>query len=399
MDVNLPSISELSQMQFLPGAQYQQARDQIGLAKQFQDQNLRTGELDIRKKLLDNMFQEQDDPNKVQSRALLNTNQDIKNKSMGFEFDVANANKDEAIKAGKWKFMADMSSNQLADLYSKAELDYQNNDNPPEKRALAKDALMNSYKMLQERQKQEAAQKNTETLVGGRQSVAETAAGSRERAAQIAADAKLAYGQLAKDAKNKNEWDIYSTAKTPDAQAAAAANGAAKAIARGDEAAAAQWNNLANYHRADAQNRVVAGAQARQANSPDLGELGVPTVGATPPMRPAPPMPAPQGPAAVARGPNSGGERPLTFDLGPNMERVPGIKAAIVEAAKTDPTGAAEALRQLDKQIAFEKGDKKEATPTVRADGKVNVINPNGDPGWIKKSDLDEAIKNGWKIK
>src|SRR4030095_4449589 len=80
MDVNLPSINELSQMQFLDPNAYGMAQKNIDLANQFQQQNLRTGEADLQAKTLANMYNEQLNPYKVEQQRLENVGTGYKNR-------------------------------------------------------------------------------------------------------------------------------------------------------------------------------------------------------------------------------------------------------------------------------------------------------------------------------
>jgi hypothetical protein len=105
-DVNLPNFSELAQMEFMSPMAFQQANNQIGLANQFQNQNLAMGEQDLRTKALANMFSEQANPLKIQQLGLNNEGMGYENTTKRVQAETDAALKEENIMAKRQKMLA-----------------------------------------------------------------------------------------------------------------------------------------------------------------------------------------------------------------------------------------------------------------------------------------------------
>lgn len=127
-DVNLPSFGELGQMEFMSPMAFQQAQNQIGLANQFQQQNLGLGAQDLQAKTLANQFSEQANPMRLQGLGLDNEAKTNANVLGGIDARTAAALEPEAKAAKRQALLAKASEDELKQLLSTAEKEYMSDD-------------------------------------------------------------------------------------------------------------------------------------------------------------------------------------------------------------------------------------------------------------------------------
>lgn len=351
-DVNLPSINELSQMQFLPAAQYQMARDNIGLANQFQQQNLQKGDYDLQAALLKNNFDAANDPIRLQTNSALRDSNVAKATEDTTNSRIRQQFLPEEIEAKRDAFVKSKNEAQLANLYTRAETDYLNPDTPEEKRQAAKEAMGRTSKELFERNKaKDALEKQGAELtskegiaraeIAGRTDVANIAAGSREKVA--AARQKI----------DGSVQDQIMKAKTPDAQAAIYDGAAEKAELVGDNELAATYKSKAANVRGISTNNRLGGAGIAATKVLDMeatARTGIPTYKEnplTPPpaalpmpnrrnaqMAPPVPMAAPSGPTNTSESKMSGSIANPSFDSAAVAREIQAIQKDLNDPAK-----------------------------------------------------------------
>jgi len=127
-DVNLPSFGDLSQMEFMSPLAYQQAQNQIGLANQFQQQNLALGQQDLQTKTLANAYSEAANPLRLQGLSLGNTSQQNANTISSLNANDALALAPEQRAAKRQKLLQEASDADLKKLMSDAEREYMSDD-------------------------------------------------------------------------------------------------------------------------------------------------------------------------------------------------------------------------------------------------------------------------------
>jgi hypothetical protein len=196
---NYPSISELHQLQFLPPAQFDQANRQIGLANQFGTQGLEQGAANLQQSNLQNLYQEQADPMRLEGLRLGNIGTGFDNQSKGVKADLDVSLQAENKAAQRAKMLATASDEDLKRLMAQAQAEMLNPDEAIAARGKKK--MEASWEETTRRNKAADELKKTQVsadarLEGIREAQTnmnlrntETVQGAAERA-RIAADAK-----------------------------------------------------------------------------------------------------------------------------------------------------------------------------------------------------------------
>lgn len=127
-DVNLPSFSDLGSMEFMSPMAFQQAQNQIGLANQFQQQNLGLGAQDLQAKTLANQFSEQANPMRLQGLGLENTSKANANTISGINAQQATELAPEAKAAKRQELLGKASEDELKQLMGQAQKEYMSDD-------------------------------------------------------------------------------------------------------------------------------------------------------------------------------------------------------------------------------------------------------------------------------
>lgn len=117
----MPSINELGQMEFMGFPAYKEAQNQVNLANLLQQQNLVKGDGQIEAQNLKNLFDRQNDPQRLQAQALANTGTGLENQSRGVKARNDVAMEDDDLEAKKQAAFAKASEEQLKGLSAKAQ--------------------------------------------------------------------------------------------------------------------------------------------------------------------------------------------------------------------------------------------------------------------------------------
>lgn len=199
MPINLPSISELGQMEFMAPLAFQQAQLQTGLANQFAQGQLSQQQQDITSSILKNLFDAQYNPKRLEE---LQT----KNAAAALKFSQDQELDPYTRAVGKSEALNKLDENDTKRIMQQIERDLVSDD--PVKRANATEKLLQTAAMqkikLQNDAKTEAARLAAESRLRG---IEMREAGATERNAanveqrRAAAEARLA----AANAKNGNK--------------------------------------------------------------------------------------------------------------------------------------------------------------------------------------------------
>lgn len=422
-DVNLPSINELSQMQFLAPGQYATARNNINLANQFQQQNLQQGEYGLQKALMDNNYQAANDPVR-----LLSNQQDLgiktsENIIKGADAEVRKKFLPEEIEAKKNAFIKGRSVDDLAALQLRAETDYAKPDSTPEQREAAKEVLQRTVKELHERNRAADTQANTRILVEGRKEVA----GMGAEASKYGADQRRLAAEMKVNGVGKDAVATYQAAKGDVNQATAARGNAMRSE---DPVQQKYWLDLAKFHE-DKQKEIASiGAQERRVGQVDISQLPgskIPTVQA-----PVSTLTAPQMPASLQQA-SAGPQRPfvgpaqteplpgqsVALELGPNGERINGLLKLASNMPDDNPDKPAFTAQLMQAIDRFKQGQApapaqaapqqpaapqpQAAVPQIptsaqRPGGRVGLVGPDGSKVTVPAAQLQQALQSGYKL-
>ena len=406
MDVNLPSISELSQMQFLDPNAYGMAQKNIDLANQFQQQNLRSGEADIQAKTLANVYNQQTNPFKTEAQRLQNEGLGYDNRMNRVKADITEGTASEAKEAARQKFLQNASDDELKALHAKAEMigiqgaalvdaGDPNGQKMLDKSKRMKDAF---FKTMDEREKQAADLKKTEALVGGRLSVAETNAG----ASGYRADRGLEGTKYSADARVQAA--MKKAGGNPKTLEAAITN--EMGILQGLTDPAERQAQLDYINTL--QQALVGIKQASQAQGIDTaGVAQLPQKGVDPIKMPPVQANRPTTPADINNAPPTKpqAESKLFNDIknlyngmtpAQLQAELVGTQQALAAAKSPDERRALqEAVGVLQQKIG---GSSKQAAPQAPA-GRV-VIYKDGKPvGSVPQAQADLAVKQGYSLK
>lgn len=373
-DVNLPSISELGQMDFLPSAQFQQANNQINLANMFQQQNLATGQEDLLTKQLANQLTQQTNPLKTQRMGLENTGLDIANTIKNVEARTKQALEPDDINAQRQKMLTELDDDKLKQFASRASWEMMQDD--PKLQASGLRKIMASKAEFDRRNKQSDVLEKVAAEGANSANVANIHAGASRDVANINSDARRAVAETkAKGVQDFDQALAQGKFKTLES-ALTYATMQAQFAQNPDEQAT--WTNRARQLETLTQNKALAGS----AGKIDPGAAtGLPTIQTRSGFATPTAQPGVQG----------------AFDLGPNNERLAGVVEKI--RAIPDPQERANAAKALENQVNG-KAPQAGATPSAQVQapaGKVAVISPDGKKGFIPADQLEAATKQGYK--
>lgn len=181
---------------------FQQAQDQIGLANQFKQQGLASGQQDLQAKVLQNLFQSQNDPLKLQQQRLQNQGTENANMKSGVEGRTAMATENEAREARRAKLLAEASEEDLKRLQTQAIKEYESED--PATRARGEKKLIASKAEFDRRNATADKQKLQREELDSREKVAAGNNAATLGAAQIGANARV----TAAGARGKTNMDF-----------------------------------------------------------------------------------------------------------------------------------------------------------------------------------------------
>lgn len=190
-DVNLPSMTDLGQMEFMSPMAFQQGQKQIDLANLFQQQNLATGQEDLQTKRLANQFSEQANPLRINKLGMENEGLSSDNIIKGVEARTKAALQDDDIAAKRQKMLADMDEDKLKQFVNRASWEMNQVDDP-KLQASGLKKIMASKAEFDRRNKQKDELEKIDLQGKNSKDVANIHAGATLGAARIAADSRSA---------------------------------------------------------------------------------------------------------------------------------------------------------------------------------------------------------------
>lgn len=385
MPVNLPSLTELGNAQFIDPMFYGQVQNQIGLGNQFAQQGLDKGAADLQQQVLANLFAEQNNPQRVEQQRLQNEGLGYDNQSKGVQARTDVELEGESKAAKRAKLLASASEDDLKRLQAQAEAELLNPD--PQVQARAQKKLEGSWGEIQRRAKAADKLRETETIVGGRKSVAETNAAARETAALLSLEG------------NKYRADVQRALAA--ARGSGAGGGAmnldktlADAYRRAAEATDPDEKTALTAYAQGIQDIIVTQKQALAGTKPDLNQMGVPTL-----KLPGVAVP----PTVKSTGPTNAGERAMKAAVAdslavPNMAEEIRRQQALVDSgalSKEDKAVAEQYIAQLKQK----QGQGKTAAPVKATKEGYTVIYKNGQPAQVPNANLEKALAQGYTLK
>ena len=296
--MNMPSIAELGQMEFMAPAAFQQANQQIGLANQFAQQGLQGGEMDLKGKMLANMFAEQANPLKIQGLGLDNTMGQLKNEILGVNSRVTAATEEEEKAAKKAKFLADADDDTLKQIKAQGEALSLHPD--PAKKARGDAMLQDTWAEQQRRAKAKDELEKAKVIGEGRLEgiqLAQGGATERTRMTVDGANQRATAAAKAKGEARMNPKENFQQAIT-------------RYLGEARAATTPEARQSALDAISDLQNMNLAERNAQAGTKVDLGALGVatnPVVTGVPTSIRAPLAPTQQ----TVTGPTNPGERAM----------------------------------------------------------------------------------------
>lgn len=167
----MPSISELGQMEFMGFPAYKEAQNQVTLANMMQQQKLQAGQGEIEAQNLRNLFDQANNPQKLDANRLANEGSVFDNQIRGVKArnDVAMEGEDLEVRRQKAFSMA--SEEKLKALEAQGQAEMMNPDPTVAERGRKK--MEATWEEFKRRQKAADDLKKTETIVNGRKEVAD----------------------------------------------------------------------------------------------------------------------------------------------------------------------------------------------------------------------------------
>lgn len=322
-DVNLPSFSELGQMEFMSPMAFQQAQNQMGLANQFQQQNLAMGQEDLRAKALANMFSEQSNPLKINKLGLENAGMGFENTVKQVEADTAAALKEENIMAKRQKMLAELDENKLKQFMSRAEMEMMSDD--PKLQASGQKKIMMSRAELERRNAQANDLEKIRAQGQNSLAVANVGAAATRYSADRSAESRaaLARAKSGDPASEQAFWGAFNKMTSAKARHAALISQAARTA--DDPETSAKWAQMAEQLRPQAEAEIASG------RAPGID---MPTVSGLP----------------AAPGPNIAPSRAVGGAVGQPAQPVAKPPSSLADVSKMYPGVPAEKLKEAYKK-------------------------------------------------
>lgn len=291
MGPQFPTSQGLAQSEFLPAYAFQQQREQTNLANQFAQQEMLQKKAELEAKMLENLFNQQNNPQKVKQQGLINSGMETKNEGDRASLDEWKG--PDATIARRNEYIAKANENQLKMIMSQAQADMMNPD--PKVSGPAKDMYMRSATEVAARQRNEEDMGKIRLQGENSARVANIGAGATLGAARINADARM------QAAAGKNKDLITSLlGKPPATQYAAYTALAQRAVNSGDYESAREFGLLAESVKAQVEQGLMARSDPNAVSAtgvtglPGQTPVQLPTnpyVGGQPQQRPAAPQP------------------------------------------------------------------------------------------------------------
>ncbi len=288
--MDLPNYTDLGKIyEMNPGA-FMEAQNQMGLARQFQDQKLLQEGHITRQKELANIFDEQNNPLRLQQRQLENEGLGLQNRGLGVDTRIKEATEGLQLNAAQAELVKKAKQSDLDAMEIQGQQwAYSQHPDPRvrERERAQGEQLLRMHKdfiKLRDEQKFRAE----ESAKGRSHDFALEA--QRAKNAQALVGAKAA-AKASSDKGVKDVFDAVQSGKvSPDKAAAAFGAAALQAEAQGDADQAATYRNAA----AVMEQLATTTKPDMRAGKPDLGGSGIATI---PPRAPT----FTPGPATVAK--------------------------------------------------------------------------------------------------
>lgn len=229
----MPGLQQLPDLASLEGLSpylNQAGMNQINMANRFNQTGLQQNQADLESKTLQNLFDRQNDPMRLESQRLQNEQQSMTNENTGITLGMRKELLPEEKKAKAAEYLKTQSDAALADFMAKAKLDMMSDDPNVAK------AGRNKYMMSAE--EQSARVKHQEAM--------------ERQSAQIASNEKIAAGHDA------------TTLKAADIRAKSASGGSAMPKT---------FDGLINYWAQEAQMAAQSGDMVRHANANQMLQI------------------------------------------------------------------------------------------------------------------------------
>lgn len=195
---------DLAQMEYLPAFGFQQARDQLGLAKIAAQQDQAMQAEKLKQQQLANMFDEQNNPLKLDSQRLTNEGKRTSNLSDLMKYEDEKFTQNERREAELQKKLAEADAAKLQKISSMAQMDMMSGDPARIKRGTA----------LMEASEAERVRRTTHERDMAKQKAHDDAAFARTKYTQDRQDSRedkrLAAAQAKAAAKAKGAQDVFS---------------------------------------------------------------------------------------------------------------------------------------------------------------------------------------------
>lgn len=330
-------MPDLAQLQFLPPGLNAIAGQQIQAAQGAQQQGLAGMAQDNQAKTIQNLFDTQNNPNKLQKSLLENENQSMLNKLKQEELSP------EAQEARRNKWVKEASDSKLEKALNDAQQMMLSDD--PDQAKKGQDLYMRSGKEVSARAKAADEFKKQTSENDSRERIAAGNNAATRYTADAASNSRQAVAALRKGVSDDLATDLGG-AKT-DAHRLSIYD---KYIQRANDAQDFELSqSLQTRRNAEEQarlQRATAGAQITQGAKPDPSQFGFKTQGQ---------VPVPQAVNPYAGGAPQG---PASFTLAPDGSNLPALNAAI---AKMPPADRAKATAQLEAQVNAARGQPQQA--------------------------------------
>lgn len=269
-NAQMPSLADLQGIYGAWNPQaYLQAQENLGLGQQFQQQALQQQQNTTQKGTLENLFAEQNNPNKIQQQILENTGKQTSNEMAGLGLERARANQTNLLNEDQRKAAIGATEDEMK-AWDQHVYQLMRSPNPRDQQEAAQmQQLMPAFQ--EARRKHQEELDKTKLQTGSAEKIAGMNIASREKMNQD----NLGAGKYVRASKGgQGIADIQSavqTGKMTAEKAAVALHGAA--MFTEDPEQAQKYREMASQYEQFAMNQRNAMAGGK----PDLGQMGIPT--------------------------------------------------------------------------------------------------------------------------
>lgn len=380
----LPDVSQLSQMQFLPAAQYQAAQQNLATQQQSAQLALQQQQNEIQQGSLANLHAQAMNPSTEQEES--------QKASMG-QMSLENAQALQPLTKAEQRQAAltKMSTDQLAQFSAQAQV--QSADPDPTTAAMGKTKMAALESFQLQKAKDDAAQQRMDSMVGGRTAVAGINAQAKLGVANLTTQSQ----QYIAGMKDKTEQSKVQAMLGKMRPEQAETMMTLQAQAEEDPALRAAYNEQALHFHNIAMSERAAGAQFG-INMPDASGMQANQMPSSPPTNVVIPRPAARPAMAAPGGPTvqyPGGPNDMPPPLPPGATAQ--VNAAIQAAQQRQaPPGAPQAAPN---GAPPPQAAPSAAVPPQRAavpPGNVEIFKNGKSAGMVPAAKLQQALKQGY---